>query len=109
MNFGSKQPCDTGKEIQTGKEQYATNSTDMHDFQVFVTNQLISLSNKIDNGFTTLNMQIDYGLKRCDDRLTTLNKRFDDFIAQHPVSLLSSILTSLKFILVPILSVHIPA
>jgi hypothetical protein len=54
-------------------------------------------------------MQIDYGLKRCDDRLTTLNKRFDDFVAQHPVCLLSSILTSLKFILVPIPSVHIPA
>jgi hypothetical protein len=91
MNSSSNQQCDTGKEIHTGKEQYATNLTDMQDFQVFVTNQLISLSNTIDNGFTTLNMKNHDGLKRCDDRLTTLNKRFDDFIAQHPVSLLSSI------------------
>jgi hypothetical protein len=43
MNSGSNQQCDT-TEIHTGKEQYATNSTDTHDFQVFVTNQLISLS-----------------------------------------------------------------
>jgi hypothetical protein len=35
VDSGSNQQCDT-TEIHTGKEQYATNSGDVQDFQVFV-------------------------------------------------------------------------